>query len=281
MMRSLISGISGLTSFQKSMDVIGNNISNVNTSGFKAGRVTFADTLSQKVGSASGPGTATKQIGLGVDTHTVHNIFSDGGIQRTGRPEDLAISGKGFFVVKDPINDEDFVTRSGEFNIDSNGFLIAPSGHRVQGFNNSELNVIGDLKIDATQKPDTSKPDATLRGFSITQDGKINIFLSDGTEYIRGQVLLQNLVAPESLNKAGNNLYTGYKHAGPLDWDTTPGTPGNAGTGQILSERLELSNVELSQEFSNMITTQRAYQASARIISTSDEMLQELVNMKR
>lgn len=280
MLRSLISGISGLTSFQKSMDVIGNNIANVNTTGFKAGRVSFADTLSSVVAS-SGDGATINQIGQGVNADGIQSKWTDGGIRLTERSQDLAISGNGFFIVKDSSSDEEFATRAGEFNIDSEGYLTTTSGQRVQGRNTSGLDTIGDIRIDEEGKPDSAAADASMKNFSISRDGKINIFLSDGTTFTRGQILLQNVTSPESMKKEGNNLFSRWRNAGPLDWEAGEGVAGIGNTGSLLSERVELSNVELAQEFSNMITTQRAYQASARIISTSDEMLQELVNMKR
>lgn len=280
MLRSLIAGISGLTSFQKQMDVIGNNIANVNTTGFKAGKVSFADTLSQKVGSFGG-GEYINQIGLGVVANSILNKWTDGGYKRTEEPQNLAISGNGFFLVSDSATQQEFVTRAGEFIIDSSGFLITPSGHRVQGYNNIDLDNIGDIKIDASEKPAGAAADADVTSYNITRDGKINIFLSDGTQYTRGQVLLQNIKSPETLKKVGDNLFSNWKNSGPIDWTVDSGSPGSSNLGAVISEMVEVSNVDLANEFSTMITTQRAYQASARVISTSDEMLQELVNLKR
>ncbi len=280
MLRSLISGISGLKSFQKQMDVIGNNIANVNTTGFKSSKISFADNLSQKVGS-SGGGEYVNQIGSGVDAANILNKWNDGGYKRTDAPQDLAISGNGFFVVSDPNTGEQYVTRAGEFIVDKEGYLSTPSGQRVQGFNNMDLDTVGDLRIDVQEKPEGAAADAAIKSFAIGNDGKINLFLSDGTNYTRGQVLLQDIKSTGTLTKEGNNLFGNWKNAGPLDWNEDPGVPGAGGVGQVASGMVELSNVELANEFSSMITTQRAYQASARVISTSDEMLQELVNLKR
>ena len=111
----------------------------------------------------------------------------------------------------------------------------------------------------------------------------VKVRLSDGSEYTRGQVLLQRFSDPQALQKEGLNLYSGIGSAGPLGGGTAPlaEAPGTNGLGRIESGALELSNVDLANEFTSMITTQRAFQASARIITTSDEMLQELVNLKR
>ena len=107
--------------------------------------------------------------------------------------------------------------------------------------------------------------------------------MSDGSDFVRAQILLQNFSDPAALMKEGNNLFSGIGAAGPLGGSATPtaAVPGTNGLGEIQSGALELSNVDLASEFTNLITTQRAYQANARIITTSDEMLQELVNLKR
>ena len=131
-------------------------------------------------------------------------------------------------------------------------------------------------------RPAASDPLATFVSFSIDTEGVIKVRLSDGSEYTRGQVLLQRFSDPQALTNEGLNLYSGIAAAGPLGGATpAPAAPGTNGLGRIESGALELSNVDLANEFSSMITTQRAFQASARIITTSDEMLQELVNLKR
>jgi flagellar hook protein FlgE len=119
--------------------------------------------------------------------------------------------------------------------------------------------------------------------FAIDTEGKVNVNLSDGTQFVRAQILLQNFANPQGLMKEGGNLYSGIGAAGPLGGSAspTPAAPGTNGLGRIQAGALELSNVDLATEFTNLITTQRAYQANARIITTSDEMLQELVNLKR
>jgi flagellar hook protein FlgE len=287
MLRSLTSAISGLQNFQQRMDVIGNNIANVNTTGFKSARVDYADSFSQTlresvIGGPGGSGISSMQIGSGVTTGAIRNLYTQGAVARTGVQTDLAIAGEGYFVVRDAVSDLQFVTRAGDFRIDSSGYLITNTGHRLQGYNDADLTTIGDLKIDLTGKPATSDPDATISSWSIDSEGKINVSLSDGTQFVRGQVLLQNFRDPQALVKEGNSLYSGIETAGPLGGPTpTPGKPGVAGLGFIQAGALELSNVDLANEFSTMITAQRAFQATARVISTSDELLQELVNLKR
>ena len=137
MMRSLYSAVSGLQNHQTRMDVIGNNVANVNTTGFKKGRVTFQDILSQSVSGAAKPtdergGLNPKQVGLGMNIASIDTIMSQGGIQTTGKNTDLAITGEGFFVVK--TGDQQFMTRAGNFLLDREGTLVNPNGMKVQGW---------------------------------------------------------------------------------------------------------------------------------------------------
>ncbi len=139
MMRSLYSGVSGLKNHQIRMDVIGNNVSNVNTHGFKYERATFMDMISQELRGASEPkenigGINPMQVGLGVMMASIDKIMTQGSLQTTGKNTDVGISGDGFFIIKD--GDKDFYTRAGQFNIDRDGFYVHPgTGLRVQGWN--------------------------------------------------------------------------------------------------------------------------------------------------
>jgi flagellar hook protein FlgE len=150
MMRSLFSGVSGLKNHQTRMDVIGNNISNVNTYGFKSSRVTFQDMLSQTIAGAAKPeenkgGVNPKQIGLGMTIASIDRIFTQGSLQTTGNQTDLAISGDGFFIVSD--GDKKFYTRSGTFGLDKNGTLVNPAnGLKVQGYM-AEKNARGEMIV--------------------------------------------------------------------------------------------------------------------------------------
>jgi flagellar hook protein FlgE len=275
-MRSLTSAVSGMQQFQQEMDVIGNNIANVNTVAFKSSRDDLADSFSQTLGQVG-------QIGLGVTTSKITENFAQGAVTQTGVSTDLSVSGNGFFQVKDPVSDEEYVTRAGNFQVDQDGYLVTNTGQRVQGYNDLNLSAIGDIQIDAASRPSGVSSAATMTGFSIETDGTIQISMSDGSQYTRGQLLLQNFSTPQALVKVGNNLYTGIGAAGPIGGATspTPAAPGTNGTGNIQAGSLELSNVDLSNEFATLITTERAFQANARVITTSDEMLQELANLKR
>lgn len=286
MIRSLFSAITGLGQSQQRMDIIGNNIANINTAGFKSSRVNFADSFSQTLrasSQASGTTAANSaiQIGSGVTTAGIATLYTQGAITRTGVQTDLAIAGDGYFVVRDTSNNEQMATRAGDFRVDSTGFLVTNTGQRVQGYSDAALTTIGDIKIDNAGMPVTADPNARIISYAFDSEGKLNVQLSDGTQFVRGQILLQKFTDPQGLMKAGNNLYSRIANAGPLDWAGTPGIPSKIGLGKLEAGALELSNVDMANEFTNLITTQRAYQASARIISTSDDMLQELVNLKR
>ena len=151
MMRSLYSGVSGLNNHQTKMDVIGNNVSNVNTTGFKRGRVNFHDILSQTLSGAARPteergGVNPKQVGLGMAIASIDTIHTQGSLQTTGVNTDMAITGEGFFIQRD--GDKIFYTRNGAYGLDRDGFLVNPAnGMRVQGFRAIE-NADGTVSID-------------------------------------------------------------------------------------------------------------------------------------
>ena len=155
MMRSLYSGVSGLQNHQTRMDVIGNNISNVNTIGFKRGRVNFQDMISQQMSGAAKPtdelgGVNPKEVGLGMTVAAIDNIFNQGNLQSTGVSTDIAIQGNGFFVLKN--GEETFYSRAGAFSVDSEGTLVNPAnGMRVQGWMAEEVN--GQMMVTTAATP--------------------------------------------------------------------------------------------------------------------------------
>ena len=289
MLSSLNSGVAGLRNFQSKLDVIGNNIANSNTIAYKAARANFADTFSQTLQGGSKAGGAL-QVGTGVQTASIKNDFSRGSYQNTGIESNLYINGSdGFFIVKNA-DGEEFATRAGDFVVDKQGYLVTNDGYRVHGFTDQvatggAMTTRGDIRIfdDPAARPITPRvADAKLAGFNIQADGRIRMKLDDGSEYESGQVLLERFEDNNLLEKSGDNLYTNLRAAGPLGGDALTGVePGTEGTGSLKSAALEMSNVDLAGEFADLITTQRGFQANARIITTSDEMLQEVVNLKR
>ncbi len=283
MLTSLSSAVSGLDAYQEQMDIIGNNIANLNTTGFKSATGNLADSFSNTLQAATvttGSLNATNamQIGTGVNTASITNDWSQGTVNSTGVTSDLAINGNGFFVVQNPTTGAQYATQDGTFTVNANGNLVTSTGMLVQGYSNSGLSTLGSIQINTTGMPATSSPTATMTSYTINAQGVITVNLSDGTSFSRGQVLLQNFTDPQALTSVGNNLYSNMAGAGALSSLTAPGS---TGLGTIQSGALELSNVDLSAQMANLITAQRAFEANSKIITTSDELLQDVVNMKR
>jgi flagellar hook protein FlgE len=267
---------------QDHMNLIGDNIANVNTTGFKASRMTFEDSFSQTLraassGSAAAGGRTGVQIGSGVATAATSQVFTQGAKAQTEVPTHLFIRGDGFFSVKNADGAE-FATRAGDFHMDeATRFLVTSDGRRVQGFANAALTQRGDLKIDGEGRPASAKADAEVAKIDIRTNGEIWVTLTDGTSFRRGQVLLETFRDPQRLTRLGQNLYGDLDAAGRVG----SAAPGSQGLGALEAGALELSNVDLANEFVNLITTQRAFQANARMITTSDELLQEMLSLKR
>ena len=390
MLRSLYSGISGLRAHQTMLDVTGNNIANVNTTGYKSSSAQFQDTLSQMTQGAAGPqqevgGSNPAQIGLGVRVAGVSTNFGQGTSQSTGRGTDLMISGEGFFVTGK--GTQQYYTRAGNFQMDAAGRLVSPDGGILQGWTatNGVVNT-GGATGPITLSPDTTAPavattQATLGGnlpsdaavgtsverqvkvydsngaersltltfsrsatgwnvagadangatgastltfangalasggtmtvggitvnmgavtgfaqlntlavtsqngaeagelesFTLAGDGSLIGSFSNGAKEVLARVALARFTNPGGLEKAGGSTYVATANSGAAQL----GGAGDGGLGSLASGSLEMSNVDLSQEFTNLIVAQRGFQANARIITTSDEVLQELSNLKR
>ena len=264
MLLSLDTGASALDQFQNQINVIANNIANVNTVGFKQADVNFEDTLSETLGSND---AGTMQIGTGVNTASILKDFSTPGtIANTGVQSDLAIDGNGFFVVKDPSSGTSYVTQDGAFTVDNTGYLVTSNGMRLQGST-------GDLQIAPG-----SGSTATVAGYTIGTDGTVTVQLSDGTTNAAGQIMLQSFSNPDQLVSVGNNLYTAPAAAGGL---TAAVAPSASGPGTIDTSSLEMSNVDLAGQLTALISAQRAYEANSKVITTSDNILQTLINLKQ
>jgi len=265
MLRSMYSGISGLKGFQTKLDVVGNNIANVNTSGFKKGRITFQDMMSQTTRGAQAAvaggrgGINPMQVGLGSKVGSIDNIHTQGFTQTTGSSLDVAIEGNGMFVVTDGTTN--YYTRAGNFYFDDNGDIVNADGlYLVDHDGNHPINLPDDFQ-----------------SFSIAENGDVNYVDAAGDPQTAGTIGLANFSNPTGLEKIGNNLFLDSANAG----FTGIGTPETEGLGKTVAGSLEMSNVDLSEEFTEMIVAQRGFQANTRIITTSDEILQELVNLKR
>lgn len=262
----MYAGISGMKNFQTKLDVIGNNIANVNTSGFKKGRVTFQDMMSQTTAGAQGAiegtrgGVNPSQVGLGSQLGTIDNIHTQGFRQTTNSPLDFALEGDGMFVVQN--GDQTFYTRAGNFYLDESGDIVNPQGYYLQDVNSQKISIPNDAQ-----------------SFSVQSNGTVSYINAAGEPQNAGQIGLASFSNPAGLEKAGSNLFLDSTNAGLQEGGLV--APETEGTASIVSGSLEMSNVDLSEEFTEMITAQRGFQANTRIITTSDEILQELVNLKR
>jgi flagellar hook protein FlgE len=188
----------------------------------------------------------------------------------------LAINGNGFFVVQDPNTGSQYVTQDGTFTMNLNGNLVDSAGMELVGYSDTGLSKVAPVVINAAGI-DTTNPSATMTGYTINSQGIITVNMSDGTSGTRGQVLLQSFTDPQALTSVGNNLYSNMVNAGGL---TAPAAPGSSSLGAIQSGALETSNVDLSAQMADLIIAQRAFEANSKMITTSDELLQDVVNMK-
>jgi|SRR5690625_3330021 len=263
MLRSMYAGISGMKNFQTKLDVIGNNIANVNTAGFKKGRVTFQDMMSQTTSGAQGStdtrgGINPIQVGLGSQLGSIDNVHTQGFSETTNIPLDLQLEGDGMFVLQ--ADNASYYTRAGNFYLDEDGFIVNPDGYYLLDIDNSPIEIPEDAK-----------------SYSIQTDGTVNYVNENNDRVESGQIGVASFSNPSGLEKAGSNLFLTSPNAGFIDVFA----PETEGTASIVSGALEMSNVDLAEEFTEMIVSQRGFQANTRIISTSDEILQELVNLKR
>jgi len=289
MLRSLFAGISGLRANQTMLDVTGNNIANANTIGFKGSTVVFQDTLSQLLTGAAGAnggrgGTNAIQVGLGVQVASTGTSFNQGSAQTTGRVTDLMLQGDGMFVVKR--GNEELYTRAGSFTFDEAGDLVTPTGAYVQGYGinpdgtTDYAGGLGNITLDpanAVPAVPVTTPPTELTSYNIGSDGRIRGIFSDGVQREMGVVAIADFNNPMGLEKVGETAFRASANSGQAQVDTA----GQGRRGTLLGGALEMSNVDLAAEFTNLILAQRGFQASSRVITTSDQVLEELVNIKR
>ena len=261
MIRSLYTAATGMKANQLYIDNISNNLSNVNTTGFKKAKLEFQELLYQTMvdpGSGAADGAkspAGLQVGLGVRSVANQRIFGQGNLQETKNPFDLAISGTGFLQVQMP-GGEVAYTRDGSLKVSADGTLVTSSGFPLE--------------------PQINIPEGA-REITIDPNGRVAVFMTDtASQEEIGQIELVKFLNEGGLKSLGANLFGGSPASG--EPETT--TPGSNGTGTLAQGFLEASNVELVEEMVNMIVAQRAYEVSAKAIQTSDSMLQ-LANQLR
>jgi flagellar hook protein FlgE len=281
LLNSFGSGVSAVKTFSKSLEVIGDNIANVNTTGFKQSRTlnkdTFAETLqkSSAAGDAGATGANSMQVGYGTNVASITQQFTQGALSSTGGPADLGISGRGFFKVQNPADNLFYYTRAGDFRVDDTGALLTSEGYNVMG-------AAGAIEI----LPLGPIGNAPLQSFKVAKDGSVSAYYSDGElDNNVGQILLTAFANPNALERVGGNLLKNPGAEDGADGGAAGGTLAAAGNaaefGDIIQGTLELSNVDLTQQFSDLIVAQRAFQAGSRVITVSDSVMEEIVNLKR
>lgn len=253
MIRSMYLGLSGMRNYQVRLDVVGNNIANSSTTGFKAGRANFKDAMYVAMGAND-----SCQIGTGLLVSDVSNNFSQGITMFTGRPLDLAIAGNGFFAVRDEESDRLMYTRDGSFFINNEGRIVNASGLFLEGV-------------------DEIPEEYSIEDLIIDENGEVYVIDTGGDREEFGQIVLYNFPNVNGLTKIGNNLYLENDISG----EAIEGTPGEESFGVIKSGYLENSNIDMAQEMANLIETQRGYQASTKVFTTADEVLQSIIELKR
>ncbi|MGH8959609.1 MAG: flagellar hook-basal body complex protein [Jatrophihabitantaceae bacterium] len=279
MLRSLFTGISGLGAHQQMLDVTANNIANVNTTGYKGSHAVFEDTLSQTLSGSSGAtgaagvtagtgGTNAEQIGLGVKLAGTELSFTQGASQATGVTSNMLINGDGFFVIDK--GGQQLYTRAGNFTLDNGGNLVTPDGSRVvDATTGNPINLSGLISTPATPSPYVS--------WNIDASGNVNAVDSTGATTVLGQVAVATFANPNGLEKVGDTAFAASANSGAA----AIGAANTGARGSISSGYVEMSNVDLSQELTNLIIAERGFQANSKVITTSDEVLQTLVNLKQ
>ncbi len=256
MLRALFTAATGSQTQQFNIDVIANNVSNVNTTGYKKSRAEFQDLLSQTyqaAGAIGDQGTTDPvgiQVGLGVQVSATQRIFLPGSIMQTGNPLDLAIQGDGFYQV---LTDSGQVayTRDGTFKRDANGTIVTSDGYPLQP------NIT--IPNDATE-------------ISIGLNGTVFIRQAGSTDMTQvGQLQLARVANPAGLESIGRNLY----QETPASGTAIQGTAGQGDFAKTTISQgfLEGSNVQIVEELINLITAQRAFEANSKVIQASDEIL--------
>ncbi len=316
-MKILNSGVSALKSFEQGIRVVGNNIANVNSTAYKKDRLEYTEHFSDTLLRSKATGI-TRQAGSGVQVSDMTTNFSQGTIIETGYSTDIAINGAGYFLVRDTFDNASYATRAGSFQVDANNNLITSTGMRVQGLTGGTVSydatvgtggelvltpvktapaTVGDIVMDKStpgftnntggaftnQEVQDAMPTITS-DFSISPDGFIEFVLNDGSSFEVGRILLTDFNSPNNLINKGFGLYGNLEGAGMVNsgnLDAANNAPGSSRYGTLDGGRLEISNVDLTEEFANLISIQRSFQAGARIITTADELMQEVVNLKR
>ena len=329
MLRSMYSGISGMKVNQAKLDVIGNNIANVGTTGFKTSTVRFTDMIYQNSGEATSPtstkgGTNAKQVGLGAQLASINKVMGQGNALSTGRSLDICVDGDGYLIVgtgditaSNPVVDNSFAgnaggtngagaldvlyTRDGNLTLDYQGNLLTSDGYRIMGYNiglEHTADGITATFVDADKAKDSvdnsalvplaipdKVGDQAVRTFEIGKDGVITAILGDGTRSALGQIAMATFKNTEGLTSIGGNMLQISSNSGntiiksALSADEASNN--SKSFGDFIQGALEGSNVDLTEQFTDMITATRSFQASSKMLTTGDEILQTITGLMR
>jgi len=292
MMSGMYAAISGLDAHQTMLDVTANNLANVDTIGYKAQSTAFSDELSQLVASGTtangfSAGTNPAQIGLGVQVGSIDNVMTAGGVQTTGNPTDVSVQGNGWLRVADgnvsttpPTFDATQYTRAGNLTFNASGYLCTQTGQYVLGYAAQQNAATGVWSPVTSGSNPANNPIVVPPGstnVTIGADGSVNYQTAAGASVTAGYISLATFPNQAGLQRNGGSLWSPTVASGA----ETAGQPGTAGYGQTISGELEQSNVDMGTEFTNMIEAERGYQANASTITTADQMMQTVVQMKQ
>lgn len=261
-MRALSIAATGMHAQQTNVEVISNNIANMNTTAYSRRRAEFNDLLYQNLkrqgAQSSDTGTlvpAGVQLGLGVRTAAVYRITEQGSLTNTDNTLDLAIEGKGYFQVTLP-SGETAYTRAGSFQLSSTGEIVTNDGYTVQ--------------------PGITIPNNST-DITINASGEVWVKLDGQTTQTNvGTLQISTFINEAGMEAIGDNLYMET----PASGAPTTGTPDTTGFGSILQGYLETSNVNVVSEITDLISAQRAYEMNSKVVTTSDEMLSTINQMK-
>jgi len=260
MMRSLWISKTGMEAQQTQLDTISNNLANASTNGYKRSHAVFEDLMYQNLrqsGANSTDQTTTPtglQVGLGTRAVATSRNFSQGNLQQSSNPLDVAISGQGFFELQMPDGTTGY-TRDGSFQVNATGQLVTNNGYTVQ--------------------PGITIP-ANATSVTIGSDGTVSVVLpTQSTPQTVGKLQTASFINPAGLDPKGQNIYAETAASGTPN----PGTPGQNGLGQLQQGFVETSNVNVVEELVGMIQTQRAYELNSKAIKTSDDMLARLTQL--
>ena len=260
MMRGLWTAASGMSAQQMNIDTVSNNLANANTSGFKKSRANFQDLMYQTQLIAGAPTPSGGQVptgiqvGMGVKPSSIQKVFTQGDYVHTGNDLDMAIEGDGFFKVIH--GQQEVFTRSGNFTLDSEGFITSAAGDRLQ--------------------PEIAVPAETVL-VTLTSDGTLTAHGQDDIVLATEQIPLFNFANPAGLHAMGASLLRPTEGSGPA----FEGVAGENGMGSLTNQSLEMSNVNIVDEMVAMIVGQRAYEANSKALQTGDRMMETANNLKR